>query len=129
MAQTRRLPAVLEAIPGDGAVPAELLRLSSEPFGAERTLLPHRGSKGGNALSDPAGQGADLLHVSLVEAARYVEEGHFPSGSMLPKVEAAMKFIRANPDKKAIISSLDKAIDALEGRTGTLFTFSKPAQL
>lgn len=70
-----------------------------------------------------------LDHVSLAEAARYVEEGHFPSGSMLPKVEAAMKFIRANPDKKAIISSLDKAIDALEGRTGTLFTFSKPAQL
>lgn len=70
-----------------------------------------------------------LDHVSLAEAARYVEEGHFPPGSMLPKVEAAMKFVRANPDKKAIISSLDKAIDALEGRTGTLFTFSKPAQV
>ncbi|MGI6257045.1 MAG: carbamate kinase [Anaerovoracaceae bacterium] len=69
-----------------------------------------------------------LDHVSLAEAAGYIEEGQFPPGSMLPKVEAAMKFVRANPDKKAIISSLDKAIDALEGRTGTLFTFSKPAQ-
>lgn len=67
----------------------------------------------------------ELDHVSLAEAARYVEEGHFPLGSMLPKVEAAMKFVRANPDKKAIITSLDKAIEALEGSTGTLFTFSK----
>lgn len=66
-----------------------------------------------------------LDHLSLAEAARYIEEGHFPPGSMLPKVEAAMKFVRANPDKKAIITSLDKAIDALEGRTGTLFTFNK----
>ena len=61
--------------------------------------------------------------MSLAEAARYVEEGHFAPGSMLPKVQACMKFIRANPGKKAIISSLDKAIDALEGRTGTVVTF------
>ena len=65
----------------------------------------------------------DLDHMSLAEAARYVEEGHFAPGSMLPKVQACMKFIRANPGKKAIISSLDKAIDALEGRTGTVVTF------
>ena len=44
--------------------------------------------------------------------------------SMLPKVQAAMKFVRANPDKKAIITSLDKAIDALEGKTGTVITFA-----
>lgn len=65
-----------------------------------------------------------LEHVSLAEAARYVEEGHFPAGSMLPKVEAAMKFIRAFPHKKAIITSLDKAVDALDGKTGTVFTFN-----
>lgn len=65
----------------------------------------------------------DLDHMSLAEAARYVEDGHFAPGSMLPKVQACMKFIRANPGKKAIISSLDKAIDALEGRTGTVVTF------
>ena len=43
---------------------------------------------------------------------------------MLPKVEASMKFVRANPGKKAIITSLNKAIDALEGKTGTLVTFA-----
>ena len=53
-----------------------------------------------------------------------MEEGHFAPGSMLPKVQAAMKFVRSNPSKKAIITSLDKAIDALEGKTGTVVTFA-----
>lgn len=66
----------------------------------------------------------DLSHMSLQEAARYIEEGQFPSGSMLPKIEAAMKFVRAYPDKKAIITSLDKIVDALEGKTGTTISFS-----
>ena len=62
--------------------------------------------------------------MSLEEAARYCEEGHFAPGSMLPKVQAAMKFVRANPGKKAIITSLDKAIEALSGETGTVVTFA-----
>ena len=66
----------------------------------------------------------DLSSLTLEEAARYVEEGQFPAGSMLPKVEAAMKFVRRYPDKKAIITSLDKAVDALEGKTGTVVTFN-----
>ena len=66
----------------------------------------------------------DLTHLSLADAARYCEEGQFAPGSMLPKVQAAMKFVRANPDKKAIITSLDKAIDAVEGKTGTVITFA-----
>ena len=66
----------------------------------------------------------NLSHLSLSDAARYVEEGHFAPGSMLPKVEAAMKFVRHNPGKKAIITSLDKAIEALEGKTGTVVTFA-----
>lgn len=65
----------------------------------------------------------NLDHMSLAEAARYCEEGHFAPGSMLPKVQACMKFVRANPGKKAIITSLDKALDALEGKTGTVVTF------
>ena len=66
----------------------------------------------------------DLSVLTLEQAARYVEEGHFPAGSMLPKVEAAMKFVRRYPNKKAIITSLDKAVDALEGKTGTVITFN-----
>ncbi len=66
----------------------------------------------------------DLAGMTLDEAATYVEEGHFPAGSMLPKVEAAMKFVRTYPNKKAIITSLDKAVEALEGKTGTVITFN-----
>ncbi len=66
----------------------------------------------------------DLGHMSLKEAAQYCDEGQFAPGSMLPKVQAAMKFVRAYPNKRAIITSLDKAIDALEGKTGTVITFA-----
>ena len=66
----------------------------------------------------------NLSHMSLAEAAQYVEEGQFGVGSMLPKVQAAMKFVRTNPGKKAIITSLDKCLDALDGKTGTVITFA-----
>lgn len=64
----------------------------------------------------------NLSSMNLEEAAKYCEEGQFAPGSMLPKVQAAMKFVEAFPEKKAIITSLDKAIDALEGKTGTVIT-------
>jgi carbamate kinase len=51
-----------------------------------------------------------------------MEEGHFAPGSMLPKVRAAVEFARSGKGRKAIISSLEKAIDALEGKTGTVIT-------
>lgn len=66
----------------------------------------------------------DLTNLNLADAVKYIEEGQFAPGSMLPKVEAAMKFVRAFPNKKAIITSLDKAIDALEGKTGTVISFA-----
>ena len=66
----------------------------------------------------------NLSHMTVAEAQKYVDEGHFAPGSMLPKVLAAMKFVTANPEKKAIITSLDKAIEALEGKTGTVITFA-----
>ena len=66
----------------------------------------------------------DLDHLSLAEAARYVEEGQFGVGSMLHKVQAAMQLVRANPGRQAIITSLDKCLDALDGKTGTVITFA-----
>ncbi len=65
----------------------------------------------------------DLDHLSLAEAAKLCEEGQFGSGSMLPKVEACMKFVRAYPSKRAIITSLSKAKEALAGNTGTVFSY------
>ena len=66
----------------------------------------------------------DLSALNLADAARYCEEGHFAAGSMLPKVQAAMKFVRANPSKHAVITSLDKAIEALNGESGTVITYA-----
>ena len=65
----------------------------------------------------------DLAHMTYAEAEKHCADGQFAPGSMLPKVMAAMKFVKANPGKKAIITSLAKAIDALEGKTGTVVTF------
>jgi carbamate kinase len=66
----------------------------------------------------------DLDKLNLEDAAKYIEEGQFAPGSMLPKVEAAVKFVKKYPTKKAIITSLDKALDALEGKTGTVISLT-----
>ena len=63
-----------------------------------------------------------LDKISVSEAEQYIKEGHFAPGSMLPKVEAAIKFIKSNPDKKALITSLEKAKDGINGLTGTVIT-------
>ncbi|MHC1608909.1 MAG: carbamate kinase [Candidatus Methanofastidiosia archaeon] len=56
--------------------------------------------------------------MTLSEAQQYTKEGHFPQGSMGPKVLAAMEFIKAGGGV-AIISSIGSIIDSLDGRTGT----------
>ena len=60
-----------------------------------------------------------LGQVTVDEMERYCQEGHFAAGSMLPKVQAAMAFARKNPRGKAIITSLTRGLDALEGKCGT----------
>jgi carbamate kinase len=65
-----------------------------------------------------------LSHITVNEALKYVDEGHFAPGSMLPKVMAGVKFARRFPGKKAIITSLYKAVEALEGMEGTVITMA-----
>lgn len=60
-----------------------------------------------------------LGNITADEAEKYVAEGHFAPGSMLPKIEAAITFARTKPGRKAIITSLDNAVNALKGETGT----------
>ena len=60
-----------------------------------------------------------LGEVSLAEAKRFAGEGHFLAGSMGPKVASAIKFVEGG-GTRAIISSLDRATEALEGKTGTI---------
>ena len=98
---------------------AELL---AEEVGADALLILTEVEKVAINWGKPDQQ--DLDHLSLAEAARYVEEGQFGVGSMRPKVEAAMRFVRSDPGKRAIITSLDKCVDALEGKTGTVVTFA-----
>ena len=61
-----------------------------------------------------------LDELSIVDAKKYIEEGQFARGSMLPKVEACMEFVKGNENKKAIIGSLEKAQDAINGLSGTI---------
>ena len=52
-------------------------------------------------------------------ARQYIAEGQFAPGSMLPKVEAAVKFAESAPGRSALITLLEKAKDGIHGRTGT----------
>ncbi|HDS29259.1 MAG TPA: carbamate kinase [Candidatus Acetothermia bacterium] len=56
--------------------------------------------------------------MTVEEASRYAEQGEFAKGSMEPKVRAAVRFVRAGGER-AIITSLNQAVEALEGRAGT----------
>ncbi|MBU5677207.1 carbamate kinase [Alkaliphilus sp. MSJ-5] len=58
--------------------------------------------------------------ISIYEVKQYIKEGHFARGSMLPKVEAAIKFAESKEGRKALITSLEKAKEGIEGKTGTL---------
>lgn len=58
--------------------------------------------------------------LSLEEAQKYVDEGQFAPGSMLPKVQAAMQFAASGSGRKALITLLEKAQDGIAGKTGTV---------
>lgn len=60
----------------------------------------------------------DLDTTTVEELERYQKEGHFPAGNMGPKVQAAIEFIRGG-GKEVIITSPEKAREALEGTAGT----------
>ncbi len=60
-----------------------------------------------------------LEEISVKEAEQYIKEGHFAPGSMLPKVEAAMSFVKDNPNRRSVIAALDKAKEAIKGTSGT----------
>ena len=60
----------------------------------------------------------ELDTISVSQARKYLEEGHFPDGSMGPKIEAAIKFIDGG-GKRAIIGHLNEALPAIRGETGT----------
>ncbi|WP_455068178.1 carbamate kinase [Parvimonas micra] len=61
----------------------------------------------------------ELDQITVEEANKYIAEGQFAKGSMLPKVEACLDFVKGGDDRCAIITLLEKASDAVKGLTGT----------
>lgn len=62
-----------------------------------------------------------LETVSIEEMEGNIAEDQFAKGSMLPKVQACLSFVKSHPHKTAVISSLEKAVEAYEKKTGTIF--------
>jgi carbamate kinase len=60
----------------------------------------------------------ELDRITLSEARQFLAEGHFPPGSMGPKIEAAISFLESG-GKEVIITSIDKAYEAVKGKAGT----------
>lgn len=60
-----------------------------------------------------------LDRITLAEAEQYLKEGHFPSGSMGPKIEAAIDFLKRG-GATVVISSIEKAAEAVFGNAGTV---------
>ena len=61
-----------------------------------------------------------LENVSYQEMEQYLKEGHFAKGSMYPKVEACINFVKSGKNKTAIIASLDNAKEAFKLKAGTI---------
>ena len=53
-------------------------------------------------------------------AERYIAEGQFAPGSMLPKVQAALAFAQSGPGRSSLITLLERASDGIAGKTGTI---------
>ena len=108
---------------GGGGIPVirEGSKLSGTPavidkdFGSE--LLAELVEKVAINYNKPDQKGLDDL--TPAEAYKYMEENQFAKGSMLPKVQAAVKFAESKAGRTALITLLEKAKDGIEGKTGT----------
>ena len=63
-----------------------------------------------------------LDSLNIPEAEKYIAEEHFAKGSMLPKIEAAMSFVKSSKGGEALITLLTKANEGIAGKTGTRIT-------
>ncbi|MRG75307.1 carbamate kinase [Limosilactobacillus reuteri] len=61
-----------------------------------------------------------LKRLNVAEAQKYMKEGQFAAGSMLPKIEACLSFVEGHPEREALITSLDGLDDALADKVGTV---------
>ena len=90
----------------------------AEDMDADILMILTEGEKASINFNKPDQE--DLSHLTVKEARRYIEEGHFAPGSMLPKVLASVNFASSSHGRKAIITSLYKASEALAEKSGTI---------
>ena len=84
---------------------ADLLMI---PTGVERVAI---------RFGEPDQQWLD--RITVAQAERYAAEGHFGAGSMGPKIEAMLKFVKAAPGGRGVITNAENIERALRGETGT----------
>lgn len=60
--------------------------------------------------------------VSATDLHQYIKDGHFPAVTTFPKVDASIRFVTADKERKAVIANLEKAKEGLAGKTGTTIT-------
>ena len=91
--------------------------LLAEELDADALIILTAVEKVAINYNKPDQKGLDDL--TPAEAYRYMDENQFAKGSMLPKVQAAVKFAESKPGRTALITLLEKAKDGIEGKTGT----------
>lgn len=85
-------------------------------IGADELYIMTAVNKVALNFGTPEQKNLDVMTMS--EADKYLNEGHFPYGSMGPKMKSAIMFLR-NGGKRVIITAIDKLADAIEGKDGT----------
>ena len=65
-------------------------------------------------------QESPLEHITVAEAQKYIDEGQFAAGSMLPKIEAGLSFLSKGENRRAIITDIAHAKDGYREKTGTI---------
>ena len=63
-----------------------------------------------------------ISSMTVAQARQYIANGEFEASSMLPKVEAAIQFVSSGEGKRAIITSREQSLAALENKAGTIIT-------
>ncbi len=63
-----------------------------------------------------------IEHMNIQEAKTLIAEDEFEKGTMLPKIEAAIAYLEANPEGSVLITSIKSTADAVKGKIGTVIT-------
>ncbi|NMB08803.1 MAG: carbamate kinase [Tissierellia bacterium] len=93
-------------------------KLLAEHIDADILIMLTAVEKAAINFGKPNQQWLDVVNTEDMK--KYVSEGHFAPGSMLPKVLAGIEFVESKPGRKTIITSLDSVKEALAGSNGTI---------